>query len=65
MSARWHSQVTASEKGEQGREEGGSDRRIEGKDVTCSLIPRSSYHPGFDRLQYAKMEREGLVHFIT
>ena len=56
-----------SEKGEQGRKGGREEgaRRIEGKDVTCSLIPRPSHHPGFDRLQYAKMEREGLVHFIT
>jgi len=29
-----------------------------------SLVPRSSHHPIFDRLQYAKMEGEALVHFI-
>ena len=29
-----------------------------------SLVPRASYHPVFDLLQYAKMEGEGLVHFI-
>ena len=28
-----------------------------------SLVPRPSHHPFFDRLQYAKMEGEGLVHF--
>ena len=30
-----------------------------------SLIPRPSHRPVFDRLQYAKTEGEGLVHFIT
>ena len=30
-----------------------------------SLLPSPSHHSVFDRLQYAKMEGEGLVHFIT
>ena len=30
-----------------------------------SLVPRPSYRPVFDCLQYAKTEGEGLVHFIT
>ena len=30
-----------------------------------SLVPRPSHRPVFDRLQYAKMEGEGLVSFIT
>ena len=34
------------------------------KDVTCSLVPRLFLPPVFDHLQYAKMEGEGLVHFI-
>ena len=29
------------------------------------LIPRPFHHPVFDLLQYAKMEGESLVHFIT
>ena len=32
---------------------------------TLSVIPRPSHGPVFDRLQCAKMEREGMVHFIT
>ena len=30
-----------------------------------SLVPRPSHHPVFDRMQYAKMEGGGLVHFIS
>ena len=30
-----------------------------------SLVPRPSHCPVFGRLQYAKIEGEGLVHFIT
>jgi len=30
-----------------------------------SLVPRPSHRPVFDHLQYAKMEGEGLVSFIT
>ena len=30
-----------------------------------SLVPRPSHRPVFDRLQYAKMEREGLIHLFT
>ena len=29
-----------------------------------SLISRPSHHSVYDRLQYAKMEREGLVYFF-
>ena len=29
-----------------------------------SLVPRPSHHPVFDRLQFTKTNREGLVHFI-
>ena len=31
----------------------------------CSLVPRPSHRPVYDHLLYAKMEGEGLVHFIT
>ena len=31
----------------------------------CSLIPRPSTSPVFDRLQYTKAEGEGLGNFIT
>ena len=66
MSAKWHSQVTMYEKGERGRKGGREERarRIKVKDVTCSLVPRLFLPPVFDHLQYAKMEGEGLVHFI-
>ena len=30
-----------------------------------NLVPRLSHRPVLDRLQYAKMEGEGLIHFIT
>ena len=37
-----------------------------GSDVTSiSVVPRPSMPPVFDRLQYAKMEGEGLGNFIT
>ena len=29
-----------------------------------SLVPRPSHQPVFDRLQFTKINREGLVHFI-
>ena len=31
--------------------------------IFTSFVPRPSHQPVFDRLQYAKMEGEGLVHF--
>ena len=30
-----------------------------------SLLPRPSYHPVFDHLQYAKTEEEGVAYFIS
>ena len=36
-----------------------------GWQLSTSLVPRPSYHLVFDRLQYAKTEGEGPVHFIT
>ena len=32
--------------------------------MRVSLIPRPSHCPVFDRLQYAKTEGEGMIHFI-
>ena len=51
------------------REQGG-ERRKEGKGEEengswYSLVPKSSYHPVIDCLQFAKQGGEGLVHFIT
>ena len=41
-------------------------RRIWGVTLLeVSLVSRPSHHPVFEHLQYAKMEEEGLVHFIT
>ena len=34
-----------------------------GKLARVNLVPRPSSPPDFDRLQFAKMEGEGLVHF--
>ena len=54
--------------------EGGKSPLVLGKGVAWkhatptivdSLVPRPSMPPVFDRLQYAKMEGEGLGNFIT
>ena len=39
-------------------------RLVEVTVFLSSLAPRSSHHPVFDCLQYAKTEGAGLVHFI-
>ena len=31
--------------------------------IFTSFVPRPSHHPVFDRLPYAQMKGEGLVHF--